>query len=188
MKKGVFILGSIFAIILAFMFDKQILTSIVNNRVEFLNSFIILITYIGSFYGILFIGMLLYLYDRKWNNLAIYIAVLLGALSIGLAIKYTILRARPDPETFMVFSNLIKNTPSFPSTHAIATFSVYSVVQKYYPKLAEIWLPFGVLVLFSRLYLGLHYPSDIVFGALLGYFIGAFVLGKFGNKLEKGLF
>ncbi len=182
MKRAVFILGSLLAILISLIFDKQILSLIVNNRIEFLNSFIILLTHLGSFYGVIFIGMLLFLYDRKWNNLAIYMAVLLFAIGIGLTIKYIVIRSRPDPVMFKTFVTLIKTTPSFPSSHAIAVFSVYPVVQKYYPLLKNYWLTFAILVLFSRLYVGIHYPSDVVFGAVLGYLVGAFIMGKLKEK------
>lgn len=184
MKRAVFISGGLLAILLSFIFDNQILSWIVNNRIEFLNSFIILLTHIGSFYGVLFIGMLLFLYDRKWNNLTIYLCVLLAAIGIGLAIKYTVVRARPDPAIFQTFVTLIKITPSFPSSHAIAVFSVYPVIQRYYPVLKNYWLVFAVLVLFSRLYVGIHYPSDVVFGAVLGYLVGAFIMGKLKEKFK----
>lgn len=184
MKRAVFISGGLLAILLSFIFDNQILSWVVNNRIEFLNSFMILITHIGSFYGVVFIGMLLFLYDRKWNNLAIYMGVLLAAISIGLAIKYIIVRARPDPAIFQTFATLIKTTPSFPSSHAIAVFSVYPIIEKYYSGLKNYWLVFAVLVLFSRLYVGIHYPSDVVFGAVLGYLVGAFIIGKLKENFK----
>jgi len=57
---------------------------------------------------------------------------------------------------------------SFPSGHTLhaVVFSVVSL--SYYPELAIIVLPFTVLVGLSRVVLGLHYPSDVLAGALIG--------------------
>ena len=57
---------------------------------------------------------------------------------------------------------------SFPSGHVLhaATFTVVAIA--YYPALALVLLPYLVLVAISRVALGLHYPSDVAAGALIG--------------------
>lgn len=57
---------------------------------------------------------------------------------------------------------------SFPSGHTLHAFSFSMVAINAYPELAVILLPFTLLVALSRVILGLHYPSDVVVGALLG--------------------
>jgi undecaprenyl-diphosphatase len=61
---------------------------------------------------------------------------------------------------------------SFPSNHALNNFAAATFYYRLYPKLK--WLLFitATLVALSRVYLGLHYPSDILGGALLGTIIG----------------
>lgn len=57
---------------------------------------------------------------------------------------------------------------SFPSGHTLHAVVFTVVALAYYPALALILLPFTFLVAVSRVVLGLHYPSDVLAGALLG--------------------
>jgi len=97
-------------------------------------------------------------------------------------------RRRPAtyaPHTNMVDSwfdsqgSWIRGNGSFPSGHAIAAFSVATVIARRYPR--QRWLPYVAyglagLVGFSRLTLSAHFPSDVVVGATLGYSISRFVV------------
>ena len=57
---------------------------------------------------------------------------------------------------------------SFPSGHTLHAVSFTIIAVYHYPALAWLLLPFAVLVALSRVVLGLHYPSDVLAGALLG--------------------
>jgi undecaprenyl-diphosphatase len=61
---------------------------------------------------------------------------------------------------------------SFPSNHALNNFAVAIFFTRFYPKLKWILFSVASLVALSRVYLGLHYPSDILGGALIGLVIG----------------
>jgi undecaprenyl-diphosphatase len=57
---------------------------------------------------------------------------------------------------------------SFPSGHTMHAVSFSMVALHYYPELALILLPFTLLVALSRVVLALHYPTDVICGAVLG--------------------
>ena len=57
---------------------------------------------------------------------------------------------------------------SFPSGHTLYAVAFTLVAVQGYPSLAWLLLPFAALVALSRIVLGLHYPSDVLAGALLG--------------------
>ncbi len=89
-------------------------------------------------------------------------------------IKHKTLRPRP----FNVYPSIIctGNTLdqfSFPSGHTLHAVSFSIVAISYFPFLAPLLVPFSLLVAVSRPVLGLHYPSDVLMGALLGSVITA---------------
>ena len=77
---------------------------------------------------------------------------------------------------------------SFPSSHSLNNFAVAVFYYKLFPKLKWVLLFSAGLVAFSRPYLGLHYPSDMFFGGMIGAAIGyIFSLGalKLNDYLKK---
>jgi undecaprenyl-diphosphatase len=62
---------------------------------------------------------------------------------------------------------------SFPSGHTLHAVAFTVVALSYYPALAWLLVPFTALIAVSRVVLGLHYPSDVLAGALLGAAIAA---------------
>lgn len=65
---------------------------------------------------------------------------------------------------------------SFPSGHTLHAVSFTLVAAAYFPASAVVLVPFAILVALSRPVLGLHYPSDVIVGALLGWGIGSLSL------------
>jgi undecaprenyl-diphosphatase len=82
---------------------------------------------------------------------------------LAFALKETIRRARP----------LNKNEEdSFPSGHSTVSFTLATIASYQYPKLR---IPIYLMAMgtgFSRIYLGRHYPSDVLAGAIIGVLIG----------------
>ncbi len=66
---------------------------------------------------------------------------------------------------------------SFPSGHTLHAVSFTLIALAYFPVLAPLLVPFTVLVMLSRIVLGLHYPSDVVAATVIGALLGALSLG-----------
>ncbi len=60
---------------------------------------------------------------------------------------------------------------SFPSGHTLHAVAFSVVAMQYYPELSIVLVPFTIMVAMSRVILGLHYPSDVLAGATIGYCI-----------------
>jgi len=65
---------------------------------------------------------------------------------------------------------------SFPSSHAVNSFAAATLFSYYYRRWTWAFMSYAALVAFSRPYVGVHYPSDIVGGALIGALIAALVI------------
>ena len=60
---------------------------------------------------------------------------------------------------------------SFPSGHAATSFAAATVLTLYLPRWAPLWILLAVAIGFSRVYVGVHYPLDVVGGAVLGVLV-----------------
>jgi undecaprenyl-diphosphatase len=65
---------------------------------------------------------------------------------------------------------------SFPSGHTLHAIAFSTVAIDYYPALGWLLIPFAMLIALSRVVLGLHYPSDVLVGAIIGFGLAAWSL------------
>jgi undecaprenyl-diphosphatase len=70
----------------------------------------------------------------------------------------------------------IYKDPSFPSGHSTAAFCTATVLSSAIPAFSIMFFTMAVLVAVSRIYLGMHYPSDITAGALIGICVAQLVI------------
>ncbi len=83
--------------------------------------------------------------------------------------------ARPRPCTVLTDALIpigCSGTFSFPSNHALNNFAAAMFFYRLFPKLKWILFITATLIAISRVYLGLHYPSDVIGGAVIGLGFG----------------
>ena len=125
-------------------------------------------------------------YGRLWILVALAGAVadrrrrggwLWAALSVPLtmAMNYCVKRAvgrvRPHLEDIEVTGHTPASL-SFPSAHAATSFAGATLIGALCPPLRPVLYPAAALMAFSRPYLGVHYPSDVIAGAVVGTALG----------------
>jgi undecaprenyl-diphosphatase len=137
------------------------------------NSFMYFVTMImnGGFGWVLGL-MLAALIDRKRNRQALLQVIpplWIATMTVEYPIKYYFRRRRPFVDVIQAIAVGKKpGTFSFPSGHSAAAFAGAWLLQRHYPRLAPLWYAIAGLVGFSRIYLGAHYPGDVLSGALSG--------------------
>ena len=118
-------------------------------------------------------------------------ALLLGLIIGNVILKNAIARTRPyDVNTAMQAELLVKALSdfSFPSGHTLASFEAATVLMIRDKRFGIPALILAILIALSRLYLYVHYPTDVLAGALLGVFIGifaCFLVDKIYKRFEK---
>ncbi len=161
-------------------------------RNPFLNSIMIFITSLGNGGMIWIAATILLLIPKKTRKVGAIsgVALLLSLLINNNLIKNIVQRPRP----FVTFTDLqiIIPTPSefsFPSGHTSSSFAAAAVFYRHLPK--KLGIPSVVLaglIGFSRLYVGVHYPTDVIAGVIMGIllsYLAEFIINLFLKKLIK---
>ena len=120
------------------------------------------------------------IFGRKKERIcAILLLVILGITdaSVNLWLKSWIGRVRPCN----LFSEVhllagCSHSGSFPSSHAANIFGAGTILTFFYRRVWIIWLSIALLVSFSRIYVGVHYPLDVLAGVFYGILLGVVIL------------
>ncbi|HEX4604184.1 MAG TPA: phosphatase PAP2 family protein [Candidatus Angelobacter sp.] len=129
----------------------------------------------------------------RWRRAAVWLGVAMaGSLLLDLTLKYLYHRARPT-----AYFGTAPHSYSFPSGHALCSFCFYGVMAgllsariKSLPLRILTWLAAAALVIaigLSRIYLGVHYPSDVLAGYLAAtVWVGTVIVLDHVRKVRKG--
>lgn len=131
----------------------------------------ILVSYMGILAFWIAISLLLYLFGgQKGKNVAKKLIIVLIAVTIiTQLIKLLIMRPRPYTELSSLVVLATESDMSFPSGHTATSTAMAYVLAKEYQKGYFMLIP--IIVALSRLYMGVHYPSDVLGGFILGFII-----------------
>lgn len=162
-------------------FDKEVITFIHNFETPYITRIMKFFTFIGSGSSINVLTIItlivLYFFFKHRSELLLFIVVLIGSYYLFRTLKLIFHRARPDLHRLIEIGGY-----SFPSGHATNAITVYGILTfllwRHIPtrwgrKLLLIFSAIMIFMIgFSRIYLGVHYPSDVI----AGYFAGGFWL------------
>lgn len=158
--------------------NRAILLNIHRFRTPILDRFAFTLTFLGSTWGIILISACvlagLWLLKR-YVDAGMYAAVIIGASLMVITFKLFFQQIRPQ-----VFPPLVKETSfSFPSGHSLTSFAVWGFIAWWIVSLdpRQVWrwclgmlcILVAASVALSRLYLGVHWPTDVLAGFFLGF-------------------
>lgn len=143
----------------------------------FLDRFFSIITNVNNWYiaYIILVGILFFKGGRtgKLAVLGIIVLIVVTDQTGYRILKEIFQRPRPCDVLTDVLTPLgCMGSFSFPSNHAINNFAAAVFFSRLYPKYKIVLYTTATLVSISRVYLGLHYPSDIIGGAVIGMIFG----------------
>lgn len=162
--------------------DQGILQLVPGIRTADLTDFFSFITFLANWQSVLFASLLtLIILIRKKQIFTsmLFLLTLITTEIIGFVLKLLVARARPD----QVLRLITEDSFSFPSGHAlIATvllaFLGYLLIKSFKQTFAKMLIFLGsllviLLIALSRIYLGVHYPSDVLASIFLGCFLSS---------------
>lgn len=157
-------------------------------RCRLLDSVMPVITHLGSagIIWILIAGILIFMKQYRLCGMKMLTGMLMGLLIGNLLLKNLIARERPcwtDTEILMMIA--VPRDYSFPSGHTMASVISTVILFQENKKFGIAALILTILIAFSRMYLFVHFPSDILGGAILGILIGFFVPTVWTYFLKK---
>jgi undecaprenyl-diphosphatase len=154
-------------------YDRQLERWTVQHRVGWLNPVFEGLSWIGG-QGLVWLviaAVLAVWWRRPWLLLQVALADFAAQL-ISYGLRQAIGRERP-PQVYATPKPLVAvpHDGSFPSGHATASFACATTLAFFVPRAAPAFLLLAAAIAWSRVYVGVHYPLDVLGGAVLGVLI-----------------
>jgi len=144
------------------------------------------LTYLGSHFAVIFFIILSWILTKRKEILLRLILLYATQSAVIYSLKLLVQRQRPFLFLEMA-SKLSKGPgeildPSFPNAHATFAFMMGTLLANRFPRYRVIFFIVAAFTEWTRIYLGLHYPTDVIAGALLGYGITKIFLKIFSPR------
>lgn len=160
-------------------FDRYFI-ELINNRIKtrHLDSFMYRVTNLGGvFFTSLTVLIIIFFGSNKNKYLGFEVLISITICQIVVyTLKAILSRERPYNilEHLHTFGIEMKDY-SFPSGHSAASFSIATIVALNIPRLSIYVFALAMIIGVSRIYLGVHYPTDVAAGVILGFSISLMV-------------
>lgn len=116
--------------------------------------------------------------ERRMAAWRVVMAIAVTSIAVDLVIKPLVHRPRPpDVLTDVRVIDQRPITSSFPSGHTARAFAGALAVSRLLPSMRVAWWALAMAIGISRIYVGVHWPSDVIAGALVGLALAWFALG-----------
>lgn len=160
-----------------FAYDQSILSALTSPALSALKPFFFALTEVGSPTALLiYSAIVIALGNAKLKKIAAVLAIaLLLATIVTEDVKDLV--QRPRPYAGVAPAYLYTNNYSFPSGHAVGAFVCATIILAYFGwKWGLIGYVMAALIGISRIVLDVHYPSDVLAGAVIGFILGELVM------------
>lgn len=159
--------------------DADAFRWVLSHRSRLLDASMVALSYCGA-YAWLAMGVLMgFVRPQRWPGVfQVFLAIGLATLLTDTMLKPLFGRSRPsilDAEVEVIGARLTND--SFPSTHATNAFAGAYALSRAFPAARSIWWALAALVAMARIYVGVHYPLDVMIGGLVGLAAAWFVVG-----------
>jgi len=129
--------------------------------------------FLAEYLGYVLAIIVILLFFKKWKIIFLaFLAAVVARFGIVELIRWFWVRPRPFAENNVNLLLGHENTGSFPSGHAAFFFALSFVVYRYNKKTGIIFLVASSLIIISRVFVGVHWFSDVLAGAVVGMFCG----------------
>ncbi len=156
-------------------FDKNVSFFLYSLRTPFLTQIMIFFSFLGEQFTVLItaIGTIFLLFKRHKREAFLFLFTIMTGVMLNILLKEVIGRPRPIFDPLLLLTDY-----SFPSGHAMNSFVFYALLahfthhfsfsRKYTNRAVIIALAIVFFIGISRIYLGVHYPTDIIGGYIAG--------------------
>lgn len=157
--------------------DLEVLDNLKGHTSEGMNHFMVAVTFLGKHpflipANLILIAFFLFVYRKSWFSIRIA-AISLSSLAFTFALKYLFMRKRPEAPLLFEAEGY-----SFPSGHAVMSVTFYGLLIYIISQVVDnkplrwsinsLLVVLILLIAFSRVYLRVHYASDVIVGLIVG--------------------